>query len=145
MHPLSSASVQPVVEALLRYGATHASSHREDAPVHTPVPGANKLIFTDPFAFLLGVIFDQGITAERVWEAPYLLRQRLGHLSPGRMWREPGLVAAAITMPPMLHRYVEKMPTWVVEAARIVTDTYGGDAGRDLVGHAQGRGRVPAA
>jgi len=31
----------------------------------TPDPAANVLVIEDPFAFLLAVIFDQGIPAER--------------------------------------------------------------------------------
>ena len=38
---------------------------------------------------LSGVLFDQGIPAERAWAAPYLLRQRMGHLDPARIARDP--------------------------------------------------------
>ncbi len=30
----------------------------------------------------LGVLFDQQVSYEKAWEAPYLLQQRLGHLDP---------------------------------------------------------------
>jgi uncharacterized HhH-GPD family protein len=84
----------------------------------------------NPFAFLLAVIFDQGIPAERAWRAPYDLMRRLGHLDPARMLADPDGVRAAVAQPPVLHRYREKVPGWLVAAARIVLDDYGGDAAR---------------
>jgi hypothetical protein len=74
------------------------------------------------------VVFDQGVIAERAWEAPYLLRQRLGHLDPARMAAEPTAVHAAIGLPPVLHRYREKLPLWVSAAAEKVMIDWGGDA-----------------
>ena len=43
-------------------------------------PRADALLETDPNAFLLGVLFTQGIPAERAWRGPWLLRERLGTL-----------------------------------------------------------------
>lgn len=118
-----------IVAALLEFDQS-AQDREGDAgpPSFTPDVQANQLLFDDPFAFLLGVIFDQNYPAERAWQAPYELRKRLGHLDPARMMTEPEKVRSAISMQPALHRYVEKLPTWVVSAARIVTDTYAGDA-----------------
>lgn len=45
------------------------------------------------------------------------------------MANERNQVIAVVGTPPKLHRYVEKMPDWVVAAANIVMDRYGGDAG----------------
>jgi uncharacterized HhH-GPD family protein len=81
------------------------------------------------FAFLLAVIFDQGVPYGRAWRAPLLLRERLGHLDPGRIAGDPDGVRAAIARPPAMHRYINKMPTWVVSAARRVKDDYEGRAG----------------
>ena len=119
-----------VVAALLRYGADHQTLIQEVDPEFTSLAAANRLLIQNPFAFLLGVIFDQGIAAERAWAAPYYLRERLGHLSPERISHQPAEVAAAVATPPTLHRYVEKVPGWVVAAASIVTEKYGGDASR---------------
>ena len=54
----------------------------------SPFPGtkeADEFIRSTPFAFLLGVLFNQGMKAEKVWEAPLTLRNRLGHLDPKRI------------------------------------------------------------
>src|SRR5919197_3295702 len=60
--------------------------------------------------------------------APCLLRQRLGHLDPARIARDPESVRVAIASPPKLHRYIDKMPGWLAVAAQRVIDLYGGDA-----------------
>ncbi len=118
-----------VVQALLGYGRSRQSSEPQGEPSFTPLAEANRLILDDPFAFLLAVIFDQGIPAERAWRAPYDLRLRLGHLDPLRMSQEEAQVRTAIGTVPKLHRYIDKMPGWLVRAARMVVDDYQGDAG----------------
>ena len=82
----------------------------------------------DPLAFLLAVIFDQGVPAERAWQAPYELKRRLGHLDPRRIVEDAASVEAAVKGPPGLHRYVSKVPNWIVLAADRVVREYGGDA-----------------
>jgi uncharacterized HhH-GPD family protein len=119
-----------VANAMLAYGSTNPLKRQKGETIFTGNPDANAFVATNPFAFLLAVIFDQGIKAERAWAAPYLLSERPGHLDPGRMVAERDRVATAVATPPKLHRYVEKMPLWLVSAARRVLDEYGGDAGR---------------
>lgn len=123
-----------IVTALLRYGREHQAEGAGTPPRFTPMVEANGLILTDPFAFLLAVIFDQGIPAERAWRAPYDLRQRLGHLDPARMATEPEQVRAAVAAPSALHRFVNNMPGWLVAAATIVMNEYGGDAAQIWAG-----------
>lgn len=120
---------QAVVDALLQFGATPEDAPTTD-PQFTPDPDANRLVIADPFAFLLAVIFDQGVVAERAWAAPYELRRRLGHLDPYRMANELREIEAAVQTVPKLHRYVEKMPRWLHAAAVRVIQHYEGDAGR---------------
>ena len=120
---------QAVVAALLRYGREWDQQRVGREPELTPHPEANRLILDNPYAFLLGVIFDQGIPAERAWRAPYELRLRLGHLDPPRMAGELDAVRAAVARRPTLHRFVEEMPRWLVEAAQRVVSGYGGEAG----------------
>jgi hypothetical protein len=97
-------------------------------PSFTDDKDANSLVIHDGFAFLLGVIFDQGIRAERARAAPHELMVRLGHLDPTRIVREPAAVSRAVQQPPKLHRFIEKMPGWIVSAAERVVAEYGGKA-----------------
>ena len=119
-----------VVAALLAHGEALSARQRREGTVFTPDPAANTFVQTDPFAFLVAVISDQGITAERAWATPHALRQRLGHLDVGRVAAEPGEVAAAFQQPPKLHRFVNQIPRWISQAAGIIVREYGGEAGR---------------
>ena len=119
-----------VVEALLSYGRKQKGYGEGSALQFTPNADANDLIRTNPFAFLLAVVMDQGITAERAWLAPYLLKNRLGYLDPARIASNEGAVRAAVQRPPTLHRYVETIPRWLALAGQRVVNEYGGDAGR---------------
>ncbi|MGH3302352.1 MAG: DUF6884 domain-containing protein [Streptosporangiaceae bacterium] len=124
------ASAPPaVVVALLRYGQAQAPAVAGQA-TFTPHPEANALILDNSFAFLLAVVFDQGIPAERAWRAPYDLMRRLGHLDPARMLADPEGVRTAVGQPPVLHRYREKLPGWLIAAARIVLHDYAGETSR---------------
>ncbi|MEX1046188.1 MAG: DUF6884 domain-containing protein [Actinomycetota bacterium] len=116
---------QAIVKALLDFDR----SEQDKAPALTSHPEANALVLSDDFAFLLSVIFDQGIPYERAWQGPYLLKQRLGYLDPERIAADPDAVLRAVKQPPALHRYVNNVPGWLVAAARIVIEEYEGDAG----------------
>jgi hypothetical protein len=84
------------------------------------------MIHEDAFAFLLAVIADMGIRAERAWALPFELSMRLGGLSPARLREDPAAVWTAVQRQPMLHRFVNVVPDWFVQAAGIVLEHYGG-------------------
>jgi len=94
----------------------------------TDLAAADQLVKHSPDAFLLGVLFTQGIPAERAWAAPYLLRERLGHLDMTRLALEPDATASAVVRPPALHRFVATLPRWITSAARRVISEFGGSA-----------------
>jgi uncharacterized HhH-GPD family protein len=119
---------QAIAAALLEYGSHHDPSGKGAILEFTPNEQANVLLRSNPFAFLLGVLFDQNVLPERAWIAPFLLKERLGHLDPQVIAHADGAVRDAVQRVPKLHRYVNKMPKWVVLAARRVVDLYGGDA-----------------
>lgn len=91
---------------------------------------ADELLTHDPNAFLLGILFTQGVPAERAWYGPYALLQRLGTLEPGELCAAPERVRAAVQAPPMLHRFKETLPRWIVAASCRLVNEYGGDASR---------------
>ena len=92
------------------------------------LPEADAFIEHEPNAFLLGVLFTQGIPAERAWQGPFLLRERLGTLDPAWLADHPDQVRAAVQAPPMLHRFKETLPRWIVAAAARLMTEYDGDA-----------------
>ena len=89
---------------------------------------ADELLESSPNAFLIGVLFTQGIPAERAWSGPAALRERLGTLDLAFLASNPCAVRAAVQDPPMLHRFKETLPRWIVSAARRLLDEYAGDA-----------------
>ena len=126
--PIPRADAKQIVAELIKYGA-RLKSKPERTASFTPDPLANDLILRSPFAFLLAVLFDQGIPAERAWQAPYELQRRLGHLDPRRIAVDSHALDTAMRGPPSLHRFVAKVSGWVVAAARKVVTEYNGDAG----------------
>jgi len=91
------------------------------------IDAADELL-SQPNAFLLGVLFTQGISAERAWAGPYLLLDRLGTLDLDFLCCYPELVLQAVQEPPMLHRFKETLPRWLSSAACRIRTDYGGDA-----------------
>ncbi len=126
--PVPSPDARAVARALLAHARSLAGQMKTEGLKFTPDPAANALIQDDPFAFLLAVTADMGIRAERAWALPYLLRQRLSGLSPAVLTSDPGAVYAAVQQEPKLHRFVNTVPAWLVQAAQIVLDEYEGDA-----------------
>ena len=127
--PARSGDGHAVAAALLQYDSKKREPNSTGSTLDfTPNAETNELLRTDAFAFLTAVLFDQGVPAERAWTAPYLLRQRMGHLDPARSAGDPEGVRRAIQMQPKLHRYIKKMPRWLVGAARRVEQDYHGDA-----------------
>lgn len=82
----------------------------------------------EPIEFFYGVIFDQGIIADRAWEAPSKLRQRLGHLDPCKManMSEEELKKKIFVPGKSLHRY-KKMANWLIESSKLLVNRYDGD------------------
>lgn len=93
---------------------------------------ADKLLSTNPFALLVGLVLDQQVPLEWAFHAPLLLAERLG----GRLDAEivattdNDRLAELFRMRPALHRFPGSMADRVHELARIVTEEYGGDPRR---------------
>lgn len=120
-----------VAAELVRYGAE--LEIRGDAQFggsFSGDPDADRLIEERPEAFLFGVLFTQGIRAERAWQGPRELYRRLGHLDLARLAREGEALRAAFQRAPMLHRFKETLPRWIGAAADRLIEEYGGDASR---------------
>ena len=122
-------SIAAVALELLAYGRELEALGAAQADAgFTRLDAADRLIESSPNAFLLGVLFTQGIPAERAWAGPYLLGKRLGTLEPQFLAAHPDDVRAAFQMQPMLHRFKETLPRWIVSAANRLLQEYRGDA-----------------
>lgn len=128
-HVVREARNHAIAQALVQYRESHMAPDSTRLGFAETAEG-DALLQENAFAFLIGVVLDEGITAERAWEGPRLLRQRLGHLDPWRMQYELEELRQAFAQRPMLHRYREIMPAAVADAARRVCEEYDGDASR---------------
>lgn len=126
--PAPTLEKRAVADALLAHGTALAESLGGGAARFAVDDRANAMIHADPFAFLVAVVADQGIKAERAWAIPYELRLRLGAFSPAAVSADPDALRTAFADPPKLHRFVNQVADWIVASARIVVDRYGGDA-----------------
>jgi endonuclease III len=82
-------------------------------------------------AFLFGVLFNQGQRANKAWQAPGLLQQRLGTLAPEALARvPPEVLMDALRRPSALHRFPGTMARYLSAACALLLREYGGDARR---------------
>lgn len=93
----------------------------------TPNIEANSLIWDNPLAYLLAVILDQGMKAEKVWEIPFLMRNRLGHLNIDKIANmDEEEIINIFDTAPKLHRFPKTMALRMKGACRLVLDKYSG-------------------
>ena len=125
----SAETCGPVGRRLAELGERlHAEGAAQVGGAFTDSAEADRFVKESPDAFLIGVLFTQGIPAERAWAAPYLLRQRLGHFDLERLARERDAVAAAVAMKPALHRFKMTVADWVSDSAGQIVERWGGRA-----------------
>jgi endonuclease III len=74
---LSQNHKHAVVQGLLGY-----RSQQETGGPFTGNKDADRFLRRNPFAFLMAASIDRGALAEAVWEIPFLLNKKLGHLEP---------------------------------------------------------------
>ncbi|MDA0170222.1 DNA repair protein [Solirubrobacter taibaiensis] len=92
----------------------------------TGVEEADRLLVEDPFALLIGFALDQRVPVPKAFMGPWVLRERLGSLS-------PAVVAGADLEPifrqiPAIHRFPAMMAKQVNALAVHVVSVYDGDA-----------------
>jgi len=90
---------------------------------------ANTFLLNNPLAFILAVIYDQGIKAERAWELPYILKNRLGHLNVKKIAKMDKILLIKIfQQKPKLHRFPTTMAERTIQACQLLLRKYDGKA-----------------
>ena len=90
---------------------------------------ANRLLTDNPFAFLLAVIADYGVPAERAWALPFKICEELGHLDPGRIAAmDPKELEGVIRRVPSSHRFPKMVAKFFIAASKRVVREYDRDA-----------------
>ena len=94
-------------------------------------PEADRLLESDPFALLLGMLLDQQVPMETAFAGPRKLADRMGGLDPRRVAEaDPTEFAALCATPPAVHRFPGSMAGRIQAVARAVVDDYEGDVAR---------------
>jgi uncharacterized HhH-GPD family protein len=100
--------------------------------IKTPFTGdeeADRLLSSDGFALLVGMLLDQQVPMEWAFRGPLELQRRLGKLDPTSIAAmDPADVVATFVAKPALHRYPASMAKRVHELAAAITADYGGRA-----------------
>jgi uncharacterized HhH-GPD family protein len=102
---------------------------------------ADRLLADDPLALLLGMLLDQQVPMEWAFQAPSILRQRLGgQLDAGKLaaMSEDDVVQLFVEKP-ALHRYPASMAKRAHALCIALTETYDGDAANVWKGAATGQ------
>lgn len=89
-----------------------------------------SFILNNPNAFLLGLISDQSVKAEIAWSLPYRLFKRIGNFDFKYITENYSidLLEQIIKIKPSLHRYPNRMATYIYEAMLKILKEYNGDA-----------------
>ena len=91
-------------------------------------PDADRLLETDPFALLVGMLLDQQVTMESAFAGPAKIVGRLGTLDVRAVAEaDPEEISALCATPPAVHRYPGSMAGRIQAVAGTVLRDYGGD------------------
>ncbi len=89
---------------------------------------ADKLLSTDAFALLTGMLLDQQFPMERAFAGPAKIRDRFGTMDPAAIAAaEPDSFADLCSTPPAIHRYGRSMAGRVQQLAQVIVDDYQGN------------------
>jgi len=94
----------------------------------TPNREAEKFLLDNPLAFVFAVILDQSIKAERAWEAPFEIKNRIGHLDIHKIAEMSDEALIEIfDKKPKLHRFPKTMALRIKNACILIIEDYKGD------------------
>lgn len=94
-------------------------------------PAADKVLSENAFALLVGMMLDQQFPMERAFAGPAKVLDRFGTLDPAAIAAaDPESFSQLCRQPPAIHRYGGSMARRMQELARVVVETYDGDAAR---------------
>ena len=97
----------------------------------TGLPEADDVLDQYPFAVVVGMMLDQQYGMEHAFRGGWKVLSRFGSLEPAAIAAaEPEAFKELCSQPPAIHRFPGSMAARLQELARIVEETYGGDASR---------------
>ncbi|MGH9124274.1 MAG: HhH-GPD-type base excision DNA repair protein [Acidimicrobiales bacterium] len=95
-------------------------------------PNADRLLSTDAFALLIGMVLDQQIPLEWAFSGPWHLQERMGTpLDAAEIAAmDPDALVKVFSQRPALHRFPGSNAKRVQTLAQLIVDDYDGDASR---------------
>ena len=115
---------EAVAWALLEYRAKQKSGG-----AFTKSVDADQFLRQNPFAFLMAASIDRGARAEAVFETPFLLDKKLGHLDPGVLSNlSIEQLEAILRSLPRRPRFPRLAAQTVISLAKLVAHGFRGDA-----------------
>ncbi|WP_147796241.1 HhH-GPD-type base excision DNA repair protein [Cellulomonas sp. Y8] len=92
---------------------------------------ADRLLDSDPFALLVGMLLDQQVTMESAFAGPAKIQQRMDGFDVRRIAEaDPEEFTALCATPPAVHRFPGSMAGRIQAVARSVAEGYDGDVTR---------------
>lgn len=90
---------------------------------------ADRLLSSDPFALLVGMLLDQQVTMESAFAGPALIAERMAGLDVRKVARaNPDEFVALCSQSPAVHRYPRSMAGRIQAVAQHLVDEYDADA-----------------
>jgi uncharacterized HhH-GPD family protein len=120
---------QRIAKTLIEFGKKFEKPNFRKERYFTPNLEADNLIWKNSLAYLFAVILDQSMKADKVWEVPYLLKQRLGHLDVRKIVNmDDEEIIAVFNQKPKLHRFPKTMALRIKKACQLLLEKYDGKA-----------------
>jgi len=106
LKPTKSHKLLIIKQLLLYDDKLHKTKINLEARGYSNIKKANLMIAKDPNALFVGLIFDQGIKAEKAWSSAYFLKQRLGYFDIKKYYLlGTEKLVEVCKIKPSLHRY----------------------------------------
>jgi endonuclease III len=114
---------QAVVQTLLEY-----RSRQQIGGPFTRDKNADEFLRRNPFAFLMAASIDRGALAEAVWQIPFLLKDKLGHLDPRLLSQmSEDELEGTLRQLDRQPRFPRQSARTIVSLAKLVTNKFDGD------------------
>jgi len=106
------------------------SYYRERKAANDPDLEFLPFIKKNNFAYLMGVIYNQGMSADHTWKIPQMLHKRIGFFTVIDFAKvDLKNIEDAFYTRPSLHRYWKTMARYTKQAALKLVDEYAGETG----------------
>ncbi len=121
--------IEKIVNKLIEFGNENKLKGTTIDGFFTPNSEAEEFLLKNPLAYVFAVILDQGIKAERAWEAPLEIKKRLGYFDVNKIAKlNDEYIIGVFNKKPKLHRFPTTMALRIKDACRLIIEKYNHNA-----------------